>query len=197
MHKQNQTQTKFHDEEILVIKSSEFNLWQGLKQSNLEEIIEIINKKQEFFPRSQMELDENFKQIIPYLVFKYEDSIFLMQRKDSSSEQRLKNKLSIGIGGHIRQEDISTKSIFDWAEREFHEEIDYNSDFKSEIIGILNDDSNSVGRVHLGVVFLLTGDSDQIKIKSELKSGLLVPTKDLQELIPKMETWSQIVSEFM
>lgn len=196
--KQNTTQTKTYDETILVIKTSEIkDLWQGLKTSNTENFINLINEKKEFFPRSIMELDEHYKQIIPYLVFKFENSIFVMQRKSTASEQRLKNKLSIGIGGHIRKEDISNKSVFEWAKREFHEEIDYNGNLSTKLIGVLNDDSNNVGKVHIGIIFLLNGDSGQIKIKSELKSGTLIPIKEISFFIPKMETWSQIVSNFI
>lgn len=195
---QKNTQINLHDEAILVVKTSHIqNLWQGLKTSNIENFVSLINEKKEFHPRSLMELDENYKQIIPYLVFKFEDSIFVMQRKSTASEQRLKNKLSIGIGGHVREEDISNKSIFDWAKREFHEEIDYQGNLDAKLIGILNDDSNSVGKVHIGLVFLLNGNSDKIKIKSELKSGKLIPIKEIPFFMSKMETWSQIVSEFI
>ena len=87
-----------------------------------------------------------------------------MQRKGTASEQRLKNKYSLGIGGHIRQEDMTTNSIFDWARREFHEEVKYAGKLDIEPIGILNDDTNAVGQVHLGLVLLLKGDSEAISL---------------------------------
>ena len=142
-----------------------------------------------------MENDPTYKQIIPYLVFCHEDRYFLMQRTDKSTEQRLQNKYSLGIGGHIRQEDMTTDSIIDWAEREFHEEVSYNGSLNVKPLGILNDDSNAVGQVHVGFVFLLEGDNQQIKVKSELKSGTLLTLDDIKYYFDKMESWSQITFE--
>ncbi len=58
---------------------------------------------------------------------------------------------------------------------------------------MLNDDSNSVGRVHVGCVLLLEGDSDDISVKSELKSGMLLPVEEIKKVYASLETWSQIV----
>ena len=71
-----------------------------------------------------METDPAYKQIIPYLVFTYENKYFLMQRQKKASETRLQSKYSLGIGGHIREEDMENCTLVDWAKREFEEEID-------------------------------------------------------------------------
>jgi len=139
-----------------------------------------------------MESDPRYKQIIPYLVFMNNDKVFVMQRKDTASEKRLASKLSVGIGGHIRKEDLLGTTIFDWARREFNEEVVYNDKFEFEPLGIVNDDSNSVGEVHLGFVFLLKGSTSNIKVKSELKSGEMISLESIKDL-SKYETWSQLV----
>jgi predicted NUDIX family phosphoesterase len=168
-----------HDEQILVVSRASFfphGAWQGLKQVDVAHYIELIKTHQEFKPRSVMEKDPNYKQIIPYLVFEYENNYFLMQRQAKASETRLQNKYSLGIGGHVRQEDLSDgATIFDWAQREFHEEVSYAGGMKITPLGILNDDSNEVGKVHVGLVLLVQGDSADIAVKSELKSGRLAP----------------------
>src|SRR5581483_9174534 len=121
-----QTQPYLTDEYILVVKRSHLfptQSWQGLKEIDFQTYIDIINKNKEFLPRSIMENDPTYKQIIPYLIFEHENRYFLMQRQAKASEQRLQNKYSLGIGGHIRHEDLQEgTSIFDWAQREFHEE---------------------------------------------------------------------------
>ena len=104
-----------------------------------------------------MEQDQAYKQIIPYLIFAHQGRYFVMQRASTSSEQRLKNKFTLGIGGHIRQEDIRDDSIFSWAQREFHEEINYSGNVAIQVLGVVNDESNDVGKVHLGLVLLLQG----------------------------------------
>ena len=82
----------------------------------------------------------------------HDNHYFLMQRKSDASESRLRNKLTVGIGGHIRQEDLSSfdeasadkqeHSLFAWALREFHEEVNYAGNLKVLPLGIINDDSN-------------------------------------------------------
>ena len=188
------------DEKILVVKRTELFKdipWNGLKEVSFDTYLEIIKTKQEFMWRSQMEEDPSYKQIIPYLVFSYEGKLFLMQRKSSSSETRLSSKFSLGIGGHIREEDLTGKTIFDWATREFNEEVNYNGELKIKPLGLLNDDTNAVGQVHIGFVFLLEGNSDQINIKSELKQGNLVSLEECKDYYDSMETWSQIVFDFL
>jgi predicted NUDIX family phosphoesterase len=185
-----------HSENILVVSrqkifsDQEFN---GLAKKNINNYLDIIKKNMEFKPRYLMEEDLSFKQVIPYIIFQANNKIFVMQRQNNASEQRLKNKFSIGIGGHIRITDVSSDSILDWAKREFHEEVNFNDDFDANIIGLVNDDSTFVGKVHLGVVILMVSQSENIKIRSELKSGQLVDIKDLHKYINEMENWSQII----
>lgn len=200
-----------HDEQILVVKRehlfADTAAWHGLKEVDFEQYLNIINDKKEFLPRSIMETDPTYKQIIPYLVFKHNDTYFLMQRRSDSSETRLRNKLTLGIGGHIRQEDMSllrqgfegqaSNSLFAWALREFHEEVDYAGTLNVKPLGILNDDSDDVGKVHIGFVLLLEGDSSNITIKSELKSGTLVPLSECVAQHASMESWSQFVVNFL
>jgi predicted NUDIX family phosphoesterase len=187
------------DEQILVVRRDLFfsyeTAWSGLKKVDFQLYLELIQKHKEFLPRSVMETDPSFKQIIPYIVFKHDETFFLMQRKATTTEQRLKNKYSLGIGGHIRQEDLVSNSLFDWAKREFYEEVSYSDTFTIEPFGILNDDSNDVGRVHIGLVFILHGTTDNISIKSELKSGVLLKINEIQQLVPYLEPWSQILAE--
>ena len=144
-----------------------------------------------------METDLAYKQIIPYLIFNYQDKLFVMQRQAKASEQRLKSKLTLGIGGHIREEDLTSPDIIDWATREFEEEVDYKGTYKVEPLGLLNDDSNPVGEVHLGIIFLLRADSDNIKVKSEFKSGKLITLDDGEFDYPLMENWAQICFDYI
>ena len=200
VQQQAQVQISTHDELILVVKREKLfpqEAWHGLRAVTMQDYLAIIEQEQEFLPRSLMETDSTYKQIIPYLVFKHKDTYFLMQRQAKATEQRLKNKYSLGIGGHIRQEDITSKSIIDWAQREFEEEVSYTGSYTVQPLGILNDDSNPVGEVHLGFVFLLEGDSSNIAVKSELKSGQLVSLAECTSYYESLENWSQIVLDFL
>lgn len=189
------------DERILVVAKNK--LFSDVPYSGLQPLDsfdkhqQLIEQHQEFLWRSTMETDTTYKQIIPYLVFSYDNKLFVMQRRSDASESRLKNKYSLGIGGHIRQEDIAGKNIFDWAQREFDEEVDYQGTYTMKPIGLINDESNLVGQVHLGCAFLLIGDSPQISVKSELKEGKLLSIEECEALYENMETWSQIVFNYL
>ena len=79
---QAQTPHVHHDERVLVVKRSELlenqPVWQGLNIEFFPQCLEIISKKAEFQPRSLMEKDPAYKQIIPYLIFEHDGSFFLM-----------------------------------------------------------------------------------------------------------------------
>ena len=183
-------------ETILVVKREHLfqnGAWNGLRVEDFSDYLTIITTQKEFLPRYEMEENPAYKQIIPYLVFMHEGKLFVMQRTSTASEVRLQNKYTIGIGGHIREEDMQHADLFEWARREFHEEVSYNGTMSIEPFGILNDDTNAVGQVHIGFVFLLYGNSDAITIKSELKSGTLLTLDACKEMMPQFESWSAMV----
>lgn len=197
---QTQPYPAHHAEEILVVKRNILfpnEAWNGIHALDFEAWLPRIAQHQEFHPRFLMETDPNYKQIIPYLIFTHNNKYFLMQRHKKASETRLQSKLTLGIGGHIRKEDMTTNNIFDWAKREFHEEVSYSGNLRIEPIGVLNDDSNEVGKVHVGFVFLLHGDSDEITVKSELQSGSMQTLVECLQQKDRMETWSQMVVEWL
>jgi predicted NUDIX family phosphoesterase len=185
-----------HDEMILVVKRSllfEQGAFQGFSASDMNDMLTLIQKHQEFHPRSIMENDSTYKQIIPYLIFKHNDTYFLMQRHKKASEQRLHSKFSLGIGGHVRCEDITGTTLFEWARREFEEEVEYTGTVTITPLGILNDDSNPVGQVHIGLVLLVEGNSADISVKSELQSGQLLTKTECLQYHDRMESWSKII----
>ncbi len=193
---------KPNDEKILVIKrdiilGSE-HIQGFLPILNFARYQQLILKHQEFLWRSTMENDPGYKQIIPYLIFKHNDTFFVMQRKSTASETRLQNKYSLGIGGHIRQEDLGAgDTLQSWAQREFEEEVSFDGTLTIHPLGLINDDSNAVGQVHIGFVFLLEGSSSSIAIKSEHKEGKLLTLEQLKPLYGNMENWSQLVFDYL
>ena len=189
-----------HDERILVVPRSDLffeGAWHGIKEVDFDAYLDTIAQHKQFLWRSVMEEDPTYKQIIPYLIFQYQDRFFLMQRRPNASAKALQNKFSLGIGGHIRQEDMTNGSLFSWAEREFHEEVSYQGSLTIKPIGIINDDTNAVGQVHLGFAMLLVGDSSDITIKDEHKSGVLVALDECATFYDSMETWSKFIVDIL
>jgi predicted NUDIX family phosphoesterase len=187
-------------EDILVVSRAilaEHDLLkQGFTQTscgkNVTAVEQLIRAHGTFGQRARMEEDETYKQIIPYFVFTHNDELFLMQRSGSANESRLSSKYTLGIGGHVRNEDLEG-TIAQWGKREFHEEVNYAGAVSITPLGILNDDSNAVGRVHLGVVYLLHGDTGDISIRSELQNGRMASLTDCTAVYDRMERWSQLV----
>jgi predicted NUDIX family phosphoesterase len=191
---------KNNNESVLVVARNIIipRSWTGVSASRLKGFTEIIRQYGQFRRRSEVEEDPCWQQIIPYLVFRYQDQYFLMQRTNQGTEERLHNLYTLGIGGHVRKEDLGGETIIEWAKREFEEEIDYQGHYVNQELGLLNDESNEVGHVHLGYVILLEGDSDQIKIREENKlSGELKTLDEVAQIYPQMESWSKLVFDFL
>lgn len=197
-----------HVEKVLVVARNEiFNgaTWHGISNDNLPKRLKIISTKHKFLPRGEVEQDPRWQQIIPYIVFENNGRIFLMRRRGNHTDKRLANMYSIGVGGHINKSDIKeSKSkgvrdnlIMDWARREFEEEVNYRGKYTSEFLGFINDDSNDVGLVHLGLAIRMIGDSGKISIGDEHKSGQLVSLGEVGKHYKHMETWSRIVYDFL
>jgi predicted NUDIX family phosphoesterase len=201
------------DEDILVIPRSiafqNIPAWHGIisTTSDYQKTTSVINLFETYainiknhaiyMPRAHAETNSAYKQIIPYLLFTYDQKLFVMQRKNTASEQRLANQFSVGIGGHIRKEDIVDNNIMSWAYREFQEEITYHGTMENLPLGVLNDDTSDVGKVHLGMIILIKGNSDQINIKDEHKSGTLLTIEECKKLYSNMENWSKICFDFL
>ena len=112
-----------------------------------------------YVDRPWAETDVSLKQIIPYCVLRQGNTIFTYRRTKSGNESRLHDKLSVGVGGHINPEDgqPGEESYLRAFARELTEEVRISPDdiLSSEVIGLLNDDSDEVGKVHFGIVHLI------------------------------------------
>jgi predicted NUDIX family phosphoesterase len=70
----------------------------------------------------------------------------------------------------------------------------YEGSFDAHLIGLLNDESSPVSKVHLGVVFLVDGDRPEIAIReTEKLAGELLTLSEMRIYYLGMESWSQMV----
>jgi predicted NUDIX family phosphoesterase len=163
----------------------------GLVQERTDEILDVITGTHFFIDRPLAETSPQFKQIIPYVVIRHDDSYFLLQRTQKQTEARLHHKLSLGIGGHINPD---TPDLLDGLQKELEEEVEVAGDYDLTFVGILNDDTTEVGRVHLGAVYMLDAHAPTVTVReTEKMSGRWVPRDELAQHREAMETWSQIV----
>ncbi len=157
-----------------------------------------------FRPRPQMENDPSFKQLIPYVIFRYTDSdgnvsVFQYSRGKGSGEKRLHQKQSVGIGGHISQEDANGVNADPYQEgmkRELAEEVRINTPHTFSLVGLINDDETEVGKVHLGIVHICDVETpDVVPNEVEIEGNGFVPVKEMLTDLSGYETWSAICLE--
>jgi len=185
-------------EEVLCVRREDIfpdGAWHGFVSKDLDRYQSIIRERYVFKPRADVEEDPGYQQIIPYVVFRHGNRYFLTHRLRASSERRLRKQYSLGVGGHINPSDLrSGDPIADGLKREWEEEVAYDGQFDAELLGLLNDESAPVSKVHLGVVFLVDGDTPNITIRETKKlGGELLTLDEMRRLYLQMESWSQIV----
>jgi predicted NUDIX family phosphoesterase len=185
-------------EQVLCVKREDIfpdGAWHGFVSDRLERHQAVIREHHVFMPRAEVEDDPNYQQIIPYVVFRHGDRYFLTHRLRASSERRLRKQYSLGLGGHINPGDLAGGDpIQDGLKREWEEEVVYNGSFEAHLIGLLNDESSPVSKVHLGVVFLVDGDRPEIAIRETDKlAGELLSLNEMRIYYLGMESWSQMV----
>ncbi|OWK39696.1 hypothetical protein FRUB_05586 [Fimbriiglobus ruber] len=149
-----------------------------------------------FRPRSQVETDPSFKQLIPYVVLKCGPELFHYRRGAAGTEARLRAKRSVGIGGHISEADAAGGSdpYQTGMLREVTEEVAIGCGYSERLYGFINDDSTPVGSVHLGVVHLFELESPNALPGEDALVGTgFEPMDTLWQAREEFETWSQFV----
>ena len=190
------------NENVLVVRRSLFDQlgsFQGINFESHKYLDAFLSRGNNFFlSRPEAENNPAYKQIIPYALIAFGNSVVYYVRGKKAGEQRLVAKGSIGIGGHMNEGDESLFALDGQAyrvgvEREVNEEIKIHTQFDDRIVALLNDDTTDVGRVHLGVVHIFTLAEPKVEKREAMITGLTFLTKE--ELVARresLETWSQI-----
>jgi predicted NUDIX family phosphoesterase len=188
------------DERVLVIPTSVFHevgLFQGFC-ANVEGYLSRILDRTllSYRPRSAVEEDPAFKQIIPYVVMRWENQVFHYTRGKAGTETRLQALRSLGVGGHISEADTD---LFEdpyrvGMLREVNEEIVLETEYRERCIGLINDDSTPVGQVHFGIVHIFDLAEPNVRRREQAltRSGF-VPLSELSGQRDQFETWSQFL----
>jgi len=189
-------------ENILVIRRSlfdELGSFHGLNFEPEKYLKAIVSRGSNFFiPRPEAESNPAYKQIIPYALIVFQNTVLHYVRGKKAGEQRLIAKGSIGIGGHMNETDESLFAMDQEAyragvEREVNEEIKIDTPFEDQIVALLNDDSTEVGRVHLGIVHIFKLQEPKVQKREAMITGLTFLTKEeLTNRRESLESWSQI-----
>ena len=155
-----------------------------------------------FVERDRAERTPAWKQVIPYSVVVSGERVMLVRRTRSGGDARLHDKLSIGIGGHVNPEDLDgareASPIDAGTRRELDEELGVRGEYEIRRIGLINDDSNPVGAVHVGVVQRIALEAPvEVRERNRLE-GRLVTLDEIERLHAggaDFETWSKLLVE--
>jgi predicted NUDIX family phosphoesterase len=194
---------KYQDESILVVPADIIRkVAPKTFSSKGAEAIPTVLENYSFLDRNLAEHDENFKQVIPYVLISHNGKFLLIRRTKKQGEARLHDKFSLGIGGHINDVDlagVTHKHIIEAGmRRELAEEIGIEKEESCELVGIINDNSTEVARVHVGFVYVLKTASPQFTIAEPDKyTAEWKSRQEMEENYPHMESWAQIVFDYV
>jgi len=159
-----------------------------------------------FVERAYAERTPALKQIIPYTVVVRGGDVLLLKRSKRGGDARLFDKLSIGVGGHVEPQDLpggdargrdARDPIPGATRREvLEEELTVRGATTLTPIGLLNDDTNAVGAVHVGLVQVLHVDGDVAVREADTLQGEFVTPERLRDLRAagaNLETWSSLL----
>jgi predicted NUDIX family phosphoesterase len=178
----------------------ELGVFQGLGL-DIEKYLPVVTSsaRLKYLNRSEAELDLRFKQLIPYVLVLCRGKILRYRRGKGGQETRLHGLYSVGIGGHISEEDhglfSSGGGYQEGMRREIMEEVAV-AEVKETPVAVINDDSTDVGKVHFGVVHVMEVADESI---AGGRSGILapefVPVAEAVKDLSAYESWSRFCLE--
>jgi predicted NUDIX family phosphoesterase len=192
------------DERVLVVPSVELDRlgrFQGFSPEAERYLSALlVPALMQYRPRSEVEDDPGYKQIIPYVVFRSRGAVFCYTRGKSQGEARLHRLRSLGVGGHVSEADArgrKTLAAYESAmRREIDEEVAIKSRGDVRRVGLINDDATAVGSVHLGVVHLFELERPRVMPREDgLADADFLPLSTVWTIRHEFETWSQICVE--
>ena len=193
---------RLETEHVMVVPTQLFHdcgYFQGFNSETNKYLPTLLNNSNtQYLPRDEMEEDPSFKQLIPYCVFRHHQDgiahLFNYTRGKKQGERRLHSKRSVGIGGHISTLDLGDDSPYEVGmNRELEEEVIIDTQYTQKCVGLINDDENEVGKVHLGIVHIFDVENPRVSAnESEIVDCGFTPVSELLEQIHEFETWSQI-----
>ena len=195
------------DEQILVVNRKELfnneeNHFYGFIEKTDEKTKRIINtfESYEVKRRGDMEEDQNYKQLIGYVLLKdiTTGEVLVYKRLVGGGEARLHGKASVGIGGHMNE--VEGKTIFEMlkinAARELNEEVGVSEEYalnNLHFIGLINDDKTEVGQVHVGVVYECKVNKQLVEVKEDDTLVIKWMTGEEAKAEENYETWSEFL----
>ena len=194
------------EERVLCFKRKlleDIGVFQGLSLE-VEKYLPIVTAASSltYLNRSDAEQDKRYKQLIPYILLISDGRILRYRRGKGGQETRLHGLYSVGIGGHISEEDHGLFSsgrggYQDGMRRELMEEVALD-EVKEAAVAVINDDSTEVGQVHFGVVHVMQVARENVAgRRSGIVAPEFIPIADAVRDVAGYESWSRFCLENM
>ena len=175
-------------------------VFQGL-DPNVEKYLPVVTSSSNlvYLNRSDAEQDRRYKQLIPYVLILCKGKILRYRRGKGGQETRLHGLYSVGIGGHISEEDhglfANDRGYQTGMRRELMEEVAVN-EVNDAAVAVINDDSTEVGYVHFGVVHVMhVADEKIVGRRSGIVSPEFIPSEEAVKDASSYESWSRFCLE--
>ncbi len=191
------------EERVLCFKRELFEklgVFQGLTL-DIEKYLPVVTSAENILyrNRSEAEQDRRYKQLIPYVLVICNDRILRYRRGKGGQETRLHGLYSVGVGGHISEEDhgLFSRAVGynESMRRELMEEVAIGQ-AKEAAVAAINDDSTDVGYVHFGVVHVMPVNNEDVAGR---RSGIVAPEfVSIAEAVKgaaEYESWSRFCLE--
>ncbi|WP_151035730.1 hypothetical protein [Bacillus wiedmannii] len=152
------------------------------------------------------ELNFEYKQPIPYIVIRRGDEFFVTERLQGGGESRLHGKLAMGAGGHMNvlsetETEPFTKVLEENTKRELEEELEINRKIEIKPIGLINDDSDTTGQVHIGILGIIDLDVEATVAVKEVEQlaghWMTLDVLKSKEVYDRLENWGKIVVDML
>ena len=166
---------------------------------------EFWNTPVQLVDRSVCETDESMLQLLPYIQLEDEGASFMYTRGGGGEEARLHGNYSIGVGGHVDRAPEEGQALLEVlqeeASRECHEETGLLVDPSAfNITHFICDPTNSVGRVHLGLLTSLKlNAADRAVLGDKLEANVIENARMINvtslpsEVYARLENWSKLI----
>jgi predicted NUDIX family phosphoesterase len=170
---------------------------EGIFPIDLGKLRDLIEKNAFFIDRDIAENDETLRQLIPYVLIRQQGKFLLLRRTKKQQERRLHGKLSLGVGGHINLNDGSTpwQAFLKGMEREIYEEVNVEV-LQLSYMGLLNDTSSPVSRVHVGLVYLAEVRFLGLN-EPDMFDFWFVDLTEIEQRREELEGWSKLALDFL
>lgn len=144
---------------VLCIKQEDFASqegWNRVRSGQTSAIYQYVRQNGVFLPRDDVEDDDDYLQIVPWIVVQRYDRLWVMERLATAEDPRLDSPWTLGISGHVEEPPTSVVDPIAWNTRKlWHDTVILDRSCRAHLVGAIKDNENQVGKHHLGLLFFI------------------------------------------